>query len=1718
MKKKKTILIIFLVFLVLSFIYNLSVLIRSGNQRIDVTTNSTYSSGSILTGMLNVQKYKDNGTIPLKANVKIELLDKSKKRVKGVKKFSGKVDKNENLNFSLNIPNTVSTGEYYLKITSKSGILKDVINAPVKIDSSSNTDAIISFDKGIYKPGDEINYRVLLISKNDNTPIKNEVEVSIFDGNENRVYYEKSNTSEYGIISGKFNLADEVNSGTYKLLLKNGSTEFTKPFIVNPYITPKFEVSVTADKDTYLVNENANITVNSKYFFGEPVQNADVVIKVNKNDIQKSNDENVEEIKGITDSNGNFTTSYPVSSEGRIVFSAEVTDSSNYLIEANKTIYAGVDKFNIELLPEYGSLVNGVDNNIYFISKTPDGKPIKTINKISIGNIKRDVITDENGIRTFTLTSGDISNLNSNIFNVVSTDTEGNVVQKNIDINFSNSNIVITTDKTKYNQNDDINIGIIGGTEWTDKNIFICKGNNVIKTISIDEDNTSVNLDDTVGLVDIYLNTTSDNVYNTYSKEMSNKSYIKKTIFIKPSNGLGINIKTDKEEYSPKDKLNIEFNVSNESENPVDSALLVSILDEAVLSLADNDLSIDNIKLALEDIVLSDNITLADIYAEVLDNTSSVKLDTLLLKQSANNIEIKTKVYSGPDKVDYLNRAVLLGFAIFIIVVITVVKLKKIKITSLISALIIILTFTILLSSLIYFIFDYFGLISYKDEGMFSLLTIAASIILTSILYITKLYKYKSNILKHIIILIIVPIICNIILSIIFEFSYSDSSASIYILGILVILSWIILTVASANDGLGKTGKQIKKLLGYIILGVGFWIITEYLIDEFGFISLFCTLIIYILLNVYIFNGKTSKKIVDDGKILIMPETIVSVFALIGVAAIFGIIMLLRSFAGITYNSYDDYSRKNSTIPNIAYDNNDYSSTSSNSGGSLLNSMRSQIDSFETQGNSDSSSSNNRRITFQDVETATSTEDAIDHSGAAGLGHSKDIFDIVAFDSLKNTINDSKSNVDEVVEIAANENIEKETNQVKENVRNVFLESLAFIPEVIAENGNANLSIDISDNITTWNIQVVGNSKDGKIGSGSKTFKVFKEFFVDFSLPTNSVIGDYVEIPVTVYNYTENDMPIQINIVNNDWCKIGEYQNNVNVPAKSTNMIYVPIEIIKNGNQKLRVESKGANNSDVVEKSINIKYSGIEKTEISSVGTIDKDFSTDIIFNEKAIEGSKKIKVKLYPTPASEIINGMENILKMPTGCFEQTSSSLYPDILVLKYLEENKLDNPAIKEKAMNYISKGYQKLLTYEVAGEKGGYSLYGNSPAEPVITAFGLMEFKELSSVYYVDDKVIDNMKEYLYKKQKVNGDFNYSSTYIGGASNTNDYAMNAYIIWALSEADPKDKRLEKSVNYLENNLDKISDNYTLALILNVFANTSNSRTEEIISRLSKNITEINNNSSCITANSVDYYGTGGKYQNVQATALTSFALSKLKKDTKVNQKLINFIINSKDVNGTWGTTQSTVLALRALNEYNNDTKIKEQKIIVNLNGEEKSVEIKEESLDIYEFEFNNIQDENTVKIGMKDGNICYEVIKDYYQEYSEIVPSSEYTVSQVLNSSLNVNDFITQDITITNNSGKTVANGIAKIYIPQGCSVDESSLLQMKYEGIIEKYEYNYSTINIYIRDFANSEFVPLQIKYRTMYPEKVTGALVEFYDYYNPETEGIAVPIQITVNK
>lgn len=291
---KKTISIIIKAIVLIIFLYSLIFIVRSGKQRITIKTVSNFYSGSELDAIVEVSDKKTDEK--LKSNLTAELLDSKGKKVKGVKEHY-KIEAGETADISLQIPENLASGRYDLKVTSRTGIFKISKEVPISIISEKSTETIISLDKGIYKPGDEVNFRALVISKKDNTPIvSNNVSISIYDGNNNRVYFENVTTSEFGIVSGNFKLSDVVNSGTYKLKVSTVSEEVTKEFIVNPYITPKFEVSVTTDKENYMIGEEANVTISAKYFFGEAVTNASIKGTINN-----------KEFTGLTNENGDFT-------------------------------------------------------------------------------------------------------------------------------------------------------------------------------------------------------------------------------------------------------------------------------------------------------------------------------------------------------------------------------------------------------------------------------------------------------------------------------------------------------------------------------------------------------------------------------------------------------------------------------------------------------------------------------------------------------------------------------------------------------------------------------------------------------------------------------------------------------------------------------------------------------------------------------------------------------------------------------------------------------------------------------------------------------------------------------------------------------------------------------------------------------------------------------------------------------------------------------------------------------------------------------------------------------------------------------------------------------------------------------------------------------------------------------------------------------------------
>ncbi len=1653
---KKKFSIIIEVIILIVFLYSLIFVIRDGKQELTIKTISNFYSGSELDAIVQVTDKKTDEK--LKSNLTVELLDNDGKKIKGVKE-KYKIEAGEDANISLILPENLEGGKYNLKVTSKTGVFKKVKEVPVSITKGKATETIISLDKGIYKPGDEINYRALVISKKDNTPIaSNEVKINIFDGNNNRVYSEDINTSEFGIVSGSFKLSDVVNSGTYRLNVSTNSEEVTKEFIVNPYVTPKFEVNVTTDKDTYMVGENAQITISAKYFFGEPVTNANISGIIDG-----------EEFTGLTNENGNFTKQLNVSQEGKHNINLSVEDSSNYFVETSKNFYGATGAFEIEIVPEFNELIKGLDNEIYIITKTADNKPIKTYMKAKIENINREIITDENGIGKLVLSSSDISELYSKAdFSIKAEDMSGQSISKSITLNVvDNSGTIVKTDKVKYEENENINVSLISSLDnQTSKNLYVFKGNELIKTISFDGESVDFNLEGIYGLVDISTEPYASrrNISNSYYISEKHLDYNSKTIFIKPSGALNINIETDKDTYEPKDTLNISFDVSDDQKNKTDTALLVSILDEAILTLADNDLSIDNLKIALSDIELSDGMTAADLYSIVLDDSDTTTLNSILLKQNNNGNQILTNRTYGSDT-NKQKTALVISSILMVLIIINKLFRKFEKFRKLINSLGIALIDIIAICTIISVYCMPIMIDIFYELDIEELISFAVCAVVSIVIYNLILYKEKIYIFNLILELAIIPGVIALIIGLIS--GGSEVMAICIILAILLLLC--VISVISRKREIGKFWNLVKDIILSFGKAIFFWaataIICLFMHSQVGFLI---TLIMYILYEKLVLK-KTNTKM-KDGKIIlnITGNELIGVYT--GIVLILIVVVFLNSIVR-------NFSNKET----------------------VNDSMSSGLMSSSPEMSSE-------MITFGDIST-DSINTATSQKGDATIGENSNIFNL-----FEDRDSDETENVEQI-----QQEVEKDI-KTEENVRNVFLESLAFIPEVVTNNGSAKLELPLSDNITTWNIQAVGNSKDGKLGFAKKSFKVFKEFFVDFSLPTNTVVTDNVSIPVTVYNYTENTLEVNLKVVSNDWANIGEYEQVVSVPANATHMVYVALEIIKAGTNTLRIESKSGDVSDIVEKTIKVNINGMKKESVISSGSMEKELEQDILFKDEAISGTKKIKLKLYPSTISQIIENMESILEMPTGCFEQTSSSLYPDILVLKYLKENNLNSPEIEEKALKYISAGYQKLLTYEVSSTKGGYSLYGDEPAEPVITAFGLMEMKDLAEVYKVDENVIENMKEYLFEEQNINGSFNYDSTYIGGASTTDEVAMNAYIIWALSEVCPDDKRLNKSINYLEGKLDSTKDNYTLALIANAYSNVNHKDTKKVIDKLMDKVISVDNETAYVESITRDYWGSYGNRQNIQTSALTSLALTKEKSNPKTNLALINYIIQSKDTKGTWYNTQSTILALKAINEYNEKSDITNQKITVVLNGENKELEIGDNNLDLYELEFSNVDTENKISLSMKKGKIYYEIIKEYYETYeqSQKNNTNQILVEQTINQEVNVNDIVTQNISLTNSSNDNITNTIVRINIPQGFSVVEESLAQLEHENKIERYEYNYNTIDLYIRNYEVSEKIDLTINYRALYPEQITGAAIRTYDYYNPEVEGIGMPLKINV--
>ncbi len=700
--------------------------------------------------------------------------------------------------------------------------------------------------------------------------------------------------------------------------------------------------------------------------------------------------------------------------------------------------------------------------------------------------------------------------------------------------------------------------------------------------------------------------------------------------------------------------------------------------------------------------------------------------------------------------------------------------------------------------------------------------------------------------------------------------------------------------------------------------------------------------------------------------------------------------------------------------------------------------------------------------------------------------------------------------------------------QEEPRLRMYFPETLYFNPCFLTDlTGKGTLRLDMADSITAWRMTAMASGRKGQMGSITTPIRVFQDFFVDIDLPVALTQNDQVSIPVAVYNYLPGPQKVRLELVKADWFELlDEPVKTVEMEKDQVKAVYFTLKVKEIGHHPLQVKAYGEKMSDAIQRSIEVMPDGKE-TLVSFSERLTGNLNQNIQIPADAVEGASKILVKIYPGLFSQVVEGLDSMFRMPFGCFEQTSSVTYPNILVLLYLKETGQLTPEVEMKAREYINIGYQRLLSYEVNG--GGFEWFGNPPANQILTAWGLMEFNEMAKVHTIDPKVITRTRDWLLTKQQSDGSWNPDAAYLHAESWQNIQGsktlVTAYITWALSEIGYKGEKLDKAVKYIENHYQDTQDPYTLALIANALANAApqSPALDQVFQKLMSLKKEQGEKTWWETGGQTVTY-THGKSANVEVTCLVSLSMMKVDRSPATVTQALNYIISAKDASGNWGSTQGTILALKTLlTSLKNLTEKVDADIDILINGQSAgSVKVTPKNSDV--MRMLDLGDKtrtgsNNVELKFKGtGSLMYQIIGKYYLPWRDIQPAQPILEINVDydKKSLEKDDLITARVSVTNTKPAAANMVIIDLGIPPGFEVIASDFEKMVDQKKIQKFSLTPRQIIVYLDKIQGKTTFTLDYQLRAKFPIKAQTPPSSAYEYYNPEIKSNSKPVTLIV--
>ena len=442
--------------------------------------------------------------------------------------------------------------------------------------------AYVSTDKPVYRAGENVYLRTVILHAGDNTPAQpgNHTVVVKISGPKGDIVHEGYANDNQNSIGYQWTVPDGTAGGQYTATVTSpalGLPETTRTFDIRAFRAPRIKSQIQFTRDGYGAGDQVRASVSLERAEGSAPEGAMVtaIARLDGREVYRGPAVPVS-ADGIVDAVFNLPEKIS-KGDGSLSF---VIEDGGVVETASKSLPILLNTLDIAFYPEGGELIAGVQGKVYFQALLTNGKPADVegfITEVDDNNPVANFRSSHEGRGVFQFTPQAGKRYKA-VFSAPSGITEPSSLP-----DVKRSGTAISSSQDSYEYANPIEVTITSNAAHHPARVTLYKRDQLLDSVELS----------TAGTNTVFANRTQLNAKDAEGVliatvwDNNGRPLAERLVYRKPRFGLNVALQLSDGPFIPGAEVSIDIQTTDDSGNPVEAMVGVTVTDDTVLELID---------------------------------------------------------------------------------------------------------------------------------------------------------------------------------------------------------------------------------------------------------------------------------------------------------------------------------------------------------------------------------------------------------------------------------------------------------------------------------------------------------------------------------------------------------------------------------------------------------------------------------------------------------------------------------------------------------------------------------------------------------------------------------------------------------------------------------------------------------------------------------------------------------------------------------------------------------------------------------------------------------------------------------------------------------------------------------------------------------------------------------------------------------------------------